>query len=92
MPLGLLCYETILNALEHAWPEGQAGKLVVELQAKDPTPEVRISDDGVGFVASGVTKGLGTQLTRALALEAQVEVETHTTVGSGTTVVMRLAG
>jgi two-component sensor histidine kinase len=92
MPLGLLCYETMLNALEHAWPEGQAGKLTVELQTRGSAPEVRISDNGVGFVAAGVAKGLGTQLTRALALEAQVEVETHTTLGSGTTVVMRLAG
>ena len=91
MPLALLCYETILNALEHAWPEGQAGKLAIDLRAKDPTPEVRISDNGVGFLTGDVAKGLGTQLTRALALEAQVEVETHTTLGSGTTVVMRLA-
>jgi two-component sensor histidine kinase len=82
----------MLNALEHAWPEGQAGKLTVELQTRGSAPEVRISDNGVGFVAAGVAKGLGTQLTRALALEAQVEVETHTTLGSGTTVVMRLAG
>ena len=92
MPLSLLCYETLLNAFEHAWPDGEAGELVIKLRSKAPTPEVRISDNGVGFVAGGVTKGLGTQLTRALALEAQVEVETHTTLGSGTTVVMRFAG
>ncbi len=91
MPLGLLCYEVILNALKHAWPAGQTGKLTVALRTKSSTPEVRISDDGVGFMEGGVAKGLGMQLTRALAGEAQVEVETHTTLGNGTTVVLRLA-
>lgn len=38
----------------------------------------------------GVTRGLGMQLARALAREARVEVETRTTLGKGTTVVMRL--
>jgi two-component sensor histidine kinase len=91
MPLGLLCYEVILNALKHAWPADQTGKLAVALQTKGSTPEVRISDDGVGFMEGGVARGLGMQLTRALAVEAQVEVETHTMLGSGTTVVLRLA-
>jgi two-component sensor histidine kinase len=92
MPLGLLCYETILNAFEHAWPDSGEGKLVIQLRRKAPTAEVRISDDGVGFLTDDISKGLGMQLIRALAMEAQVVVDTHTALGSGTTVVMRLAG
>ncbi|TNC48429.1 response regulator [Rubellimicrobium rubrum] len=91
MPLGLLCYETILNALEHAWPDRQAGRLVVGLRATVPTAELRISDNGVGFLTGNTPTGLGTQITRALALEAAVQVDIQTTPGSGTTVVMRLA-
>jgi two-component sensor histidine kinase len=91
MPLSLLCYEMILNALKHAWPVAQAGKLAVELSATGRVPEVRISDNGVGFIAGGVTKGLGSQIARALALEAAVEVETHSKLEGGTAVLIRLA-
>jgi two-component sensor histidine kinase len=90
MPLGLLCYEVLLNAFKHAWPSGQAGRLRLELRTQGDAPEVRIRDDGVGFVGDEVTRGLGTRLTRALAREASVEVDTRTEPGRGTTVVMRL--
>ncbi len=90
MPLGLLCHEMILNALRHAWPSGQDGKLMVELRSQASTPEIRISDDGVGFVEGKVAGGLGTQLARALAREAQVEVTTRTGAGQGTRVALRL--
>jgi two-component sensor histidine kinase len=92
MPLGLLCYELLLNAFKHAWPPRQRGRLVVGLRTGNPTPEVRIHDDGVGYVEGEVTRGLGTRLTRALAREAGVEVEVSTRPGSGVAVTIRLAG
>ncbi|EYD74744.1 two-component hybrid sensor and regulator [Rubellimicrobium mesophilum DSM 19309] len=91
MPLGLLCYEVILNALKHAWPLGQAGCLTVELRIEASGPEVRIADNGVGFTESSVAEGLGTQLTRALAREAGVDVDSRTGAGHGTTVTLRLS-
>ena len=33
MPLALLCYEPILNALKHAWPDRRRGRLVGALLA-----------------------------------------------------------
>jgi two-component sensor histidine kinase len=90
MPLGLLCYELILNALKHAWPKGQRGRFTVQLRARDANPEVRICDDGVGFVDASVTKGLGTRLIRSLAGEAHVKVDVLSTPGSGTSVTLRL--
>ncbi len=90
MPLGLLCYELILNALKHAWPQGQRGKLTVELRTQGAHPEVRIRDDGVGFEKGSVTKGLGTRLVRSLATEARAEVMTLSKPGDGTTVTLRL--
>lgn len=90
MPLGLLCYEVILNALKHAWPSGQNGRLAVELRTEGPRPEVRIADDGIGFTEGDVTEGLGSQLTRALAREAGVEIDTQTGAGHGTTVILHL--
>lgn len=90
MPLGLLCYEVILNALQHAWPQGQAGELTIVLGTRGPSAEIRIIDDGRGFRQDSVAKGLGLQLARALAGEAQVDVDTRTSIGQGTTVVLRL--
>ncbi len=72
MPLGLLCYELILNALKHAWPQAPRGELTVTLDLQDGRTEVRIADDGVGFIDGSVTTGLGTRLTsRARARSAR---------------------
>ncbi len=89
MPLGLLCYELTLNALKHAWPQGQRGRLTVELRT-GAHPEVRIRDDGAGFEEASVTKGLGSRLVRSLATEARAEVLTSSKPGDGTTVTLRL--
>jgi two-component sensor histidine kinase len=92
MPLGLLCYELLLNAFKHAWPAGQQGRISVELRAKNLTQEVRIRDDGVGYVVGDVRRGLGTRLAHALAKEARVELEVSTYPGSGVAVTIQLAG
>ncbi len=90
MPLGLLCYELILNALKHAWPDPQRGKLTVELRTQGACPEVRILDDGAGFEEGLVTKGLGTRLVRSLATEASAQILTSSKLGAGTSVTLRL--
>jgi two-component sensor histidine kinase len=90
MPLGLLCYEVLLNALKHAWPAGQRGRLVVEVGMEDGQPEICISDNGIGYASDSVSKGLGSRLVRALAAEARVEVETVASPGGGTSVSLRL--
>jgi len=90
MPLGLLCYEVILNALKHAWPQAQCGKLTIELRTQGGHPEVKICDDGAGFEEGSVTKGLGTRLVRSLATEAKAQVMTLSKPGDGTIVTLRL--
>jgi two-component sensor histidine kinase len=90
MPLGLLSYEVLLNALKHAWPDDRPGTLRVELRREDGRPTIRVRDDGVGFSADEVVRGLGTGLSRALAAEAGAEVETVSRPGDGTTVTLRL--
>lgn len=90
MPLGLLCYELILNALKHAWPPTARGKLLIGLDTRDLSAEVRIVDDGVGYDTGDITPGLGTRLVRALAREARVEMVTLSKPGDGTRVTLRL--
>ena len=90
MSLGLLVYEVILNALKHAWPDRRPGKLSVELRSRDGRAEIRVGDDGVGFTAGEVTKGLGSRLVQALASEARTAVTTQSRPGGGTPVALRL--
>jgi two-component sensor histidine kinase len=90
MPLGLLVYEIILNAARHAWPDDGRGSLIIEAKIVDGLRLLRFCDDGVGFVSADALAGLGTQLMRALAGEAQVELETVSRPSGGTTVSVRL--
>ncbi len=91
MPLALLCYEVILNAFKHAWPDRRPGLLTVSLRTTGKAPEIRIADDGVGFMGARVVKGLGTRLTAALASEAQVSMEVLSRPGEGATVTLVLS-
>ena len=90
MPLSLICYEVILNALKHAWSDDTAGALTVEVIGS-AKPQIRIADDGRGFVEKKVTNGLGTKLLRSLAREAKVVLGTTSGQGSGTVVLITLA-
>ena len=53
VPCGLLVNELVSNALNHAFPEGRAGEIRVELHpdADGPGWHLRVSDNGVGLPA-----------------------------------------
>jgi len=91
MPLALLCYEAILNAMKHAWPDSAHGNLTITVRTSGAHPEIGIEDDGIGFDTGVSIKGLGTRLMRSLAEEARVNVETVSTPGKGTAVLLRFA-
>ncbi len=90
MPLALLCYELVLNALKHAWPDRRAGRLIVSLRTWNATPEICITDNGVGFIEEKVVQGMGSRLVRGLAGEAGAEVQTITRPGNGVVRILRL--
>lgn len=89
MPLSLVCYEVILNALKHAWHEGFPGTLTVEIISHDDKPEVRVSDDGIGFDQGSATNGLGTRLAHLLAQQAGVALSIVSVPTHGTQVSLR---
>ena len=81
MPCGLLLNELISNCFKHAFPDGRAGLVVVELQLLDERGKVRlcVSDNGVGLpanVAAPSPPGIGLQLASDLAgqLGGQLEI------------------
>jgi two-component sensor histidine kinase len=90
MPLALLAYEVMLNAFKHAWPDGARGVLTIALRQDGGRVELRVTDDGVGY-QEGSRKGIGTRLARSLAREAGVEMETISSPGEGTAVVVRFS-
>jgi PAS domain S-box-containing protein len=71
VPLGLVLHELLSNALKHAFPDGRAGDLQVDLRAAPAGPvTLRVADTGVGLPADldvHQTASLGWQLVCALA-------------------------
>jgi two-component sensor histidine kinase len=88
MPLAVLCYELLLNAMKHAWPDDRSGTLSIELKNDDGKPVLRIADDGVGYTVSQ-GGGFGSKLTPALAREAAAELSRESTQGQGSVALIR---
>jgi len=76
--LGLIVTELVINALKHAFPDGRAGKINVDYQARGPNWALSVTDNGVGMPddAASAKPGLGTSIVEALAkqLDAVVKV------------------
>jgi two-component sensor histidine kinase len=71
VPCGLIINELVSNALKHAFPDGRAGQITLDLQA-DPggARTLRVADNGVGFPAGldfHQANSLGLQLVSNLA-------------------------
>ena len=81
VPAGLVLNELVTNSFKHAFPQGRAGRIVVQLQA-DPAGRVAltVADDGVGpgsaFSIEAIDS-LGLRLVRILAeqLDAALSFE-----------------
>jgi two-component sensor histidine kinase len=84
MPLALLCYELLLNAMKHAWPGGRSGTLTLEMKTQNGAAEVCIRDDGIGFDQKGIRKGFGSRLVPELAREARADIIVRANTSGGT--------
>ena len=91
--VGLLLSELLTNALQHAFDEGERGRVEVRLeQAQDATIALSVSDDGNGLPegCDWPREGnLGARIVRDLArrLDADLEVESS---DDGTTVALAI--
>jgi len=81
IPSAMILSELVTNALQHAFPEGRQGTLLVKLE-RLPANAVRlcVSDDGVGLASDfppqrGASLGLDLVAIFARQLAARVEVE-----------------
>ena len=67
LPLGLIVNEVITNAMKHAFTATTNGHVDVSIMRLNAeTGELRISDNGPGYVPSKEDRGMGSRLIRAL--------------------------
>ena len=77
---GLLTTELVINAIKHAFPDNQPGKIIVCYDAKESGWTLSVSDDGVGSAETkraGERPGLGTSIIGALANQLQAVIRTE---------------
>jgi two-component sensor histidine kinase len=67
--LGLIITELVINALKHAFPEQNNGKITVEYRSDGQKWTLSVNDDGIGMPkgADKAKPGLGTGIIEALA-------------------------
>ena len=75
--LGLIVTELVINALKHAFPDGQAGKITVDYHSKGPNWTLSVEDDGVGMGKNpeDLKPGLGTGIVDALAKQLNATIK-----------------
>jgi len=86
IPLALIINELVANSLEHAFPDGRRGEIVVNLVQEDTDKfKLAVADNGVGF-PEGLdfqnTKSLGLQLVTMLADQLSADVEIDRSAGT----------
>ena len=80
MSLGLIVTELVINALKHAFPQGQAGAINVDYRSTSSGWTLLVQDDGVGladYVESAPSPGpsRGANMVEALARQIKARVE-----------------
>jgi two-component sensor histidine kinase len=66
-PVALVINESISNALKHAFPDEQPGRIFVSLGRDGDMIVLDIADEGTGLPDQGIKQGLGTQILGSLA-------------------------
>jgi PAS domain S-box-containing protein len=85
IPCGLLLNELITNALKHAFKDGRAGTIRVELTRRDDKIRMVVADDGVGLpidLGARSTSSLGLRLVHTLVRQLRATLEVSTDDGT----------
>jgi len=88
--LGLIVTELVINALKHAFPGHQPGRILVTYRSDMSGWALSVEDNGVGMpeASEGARTGLGTSIVEALAKQLQARVEnTDTNPGAMVSIV-----
>jgi len=74
--LGLIVAELVINALKHAFPDGQSGFIVVDYAVREDGWTLSVADDGIGRGEPSPDQrvGLGTSVVASLARQLHAEI------------------
>ena len=96
LPSALIAQELVSNCLEHAFPDGRGGSIMISLKSDGAArASITVEDDGAGFDAPpGGCAGapsLGLSIVRSLALGAGAEFAFHSARREGAIARLRFA-
>ena len=75
-PLGLILFELVLNAIKHAFPDGQTGEIRVKADQTADQIKVSVSDNGIGIKEDKTgSDSYGMRLIRLMARELNCQVQ-----------------
>ncbi len=85
VPIGLIVNELLTNALKYAFPNGQSGKVKIQLESTgDNYLRLEVADNGIGKMTQTKGTGFGSQLiallTQQLGGTLQEELKNGTVV------------
>ena len=87
-PIGLIVNELVTNCLKYAFPDGQAGTVVVAFRSDPKGYALEVRDDGIGS-ASNAKDGLGSRLISQLVAQLQGRItRSDAKPGTATTIVL----
>lgn len=91
--LGLIVTELVINALKHAFPNQDTGRIVIDYRSAGTDWTLTVIDNGVGMPAGSdaLKAGLGTGIVEALARNLQGEIQLSD-ASPGTTVTISHRG
>ena len=82
-PLGLIVNELITNSFKYAFPDNQAGEIIISLQKKEDQIELEYTDNGIGIPKDfdwHKAKSMGMKLVKTLVenqLDGSLDMESH---------------
>ena len=86
VPLGLVATELLANAIEHGFPDGRAGTILVTLERVGDVGRLAIRDDGVGLPPDfdvERTRSLGLMIARQFASQLDAPLTIERDAGGG---------
>ena len=91
MPVALTLNETLSNALEHGFPDGRTGRVLVKLELEGARASLVIEDDGVGMAdeVAAAERGLGLKIVSVFAEQMKGQLKISGAPGQGTRIEMQ---
>jgi PAS domain S-box-containing protein len=93
LPVGLLVNELVTNAVKHAFPQGQQGRILIRLRARGDRITLSVTDNGRGITKEPQTRmgGIGTRMVKALSRQIRGNLRVKVKQGTSYHLLFRVA-